>query len=819
MTEKELKAKENEIFRSVDELKLKPAFDILGYLISEYGLGIFYDEYRNIEETYRFILKYTVEGTRDPEREKVYRKLIVSVYELADKVVGKLRLKYSSSAEYDKKRSLSKPVIGDTGVYLTEIEDFYLQDKETSEGYGVGNAPETTPGHSGETSHENGKKKSEEKGQESYDASEHIKKIHRLFYHIWFTDSPSSDEAKQWRKIVFSTVLPAHYKAFMVTAVTLSLLRYFDKEKLMILFDTYNPEEPEISQRALIGLLTGFYRYDSRLRFYPQISGRLRIMTEDSGFRRNIEHIIIQFIKSKDTEKLQKRIRDELLPEMIKISPHLKNKINLESLMEEGLAEDRNPDWEDIFKDSPGFLSKIEEFSEMQMKGDDVFLGSFSMLKSFPFFGEMSNWFLPFFAENPEIHSSIDTEDETEKNLVNVISKVPVLCNSDKYSLCFSINRLPKDNLKFMAQAMKAETEQMDEIREDEELIDPEKKTGFVSNRYIQDLYRFYKLYPRRKDFKDLFSWRLDFHNKSVLGAIIKEDPKMMRNIAEYYFAKDHYKDAADIFNYLVEKNKIGELYQKIAWCYQKTGNYSKALDYYLKAELYDINHQWNNKKIAFCYRNLKKPEKALEYYKVVEGENPDDLGNQLNTGHCLLEMNRFDEALQSYFKVEYLAPGNKKVWRPIAWCSFLTGKLEQAEKYLLKLMEEQPNKHDLINMGHLQWALGNRESALEYYRRSIKKEDFDNDKQKTGQKGFTGYNEKATSTTGTKGSHSDKEKTSADKGKEASKNAGKESDDKRFALKEFMEVFEEDTLHLLNQGIDKNEIPIMLDQLRYLLN
>lgn len=812
MTDKELKVKENQLFRFIDALKLKPAFDILGKLISEYGMGIYYDEYRNIEETYMFILKYTVEGTRDPEREKVYRKLVVSVYELADKVTEKIRLKYSSSAEYDKKRSLSNLDIDDTGEYLTEIEDFYLHGGEATEGSNKSNASGNNSGYTGETSFKG--RETEQKGAGSYDASEHIKKIHKLFYHIWFTDNLSIGELKQWKKIVLSTVLPSHYKAFMVTAITLSLLRYFDKEKFMILFDLCNQEEPEINQRAVIGLLTGFYRYDSRLRFYPQISGRLRLLTENSGFRQNIEHIIIQFIRSKDTEKLQKRIRDELLPEMIKISPHLKNKINLDSLMEEGPAEDRNPDWEDIFRDSPGFLNKIEEFSEMQMKGDDVFLGSFSMLKSFPFFGEMSNWFLPFFAENPEILSSIETEGETEKNLVNIIGRVPVLCNSDKYSLCFSINRLPKDNLKFMAQAMKAETEQMDEIREDEELIDPEKKTGYVSNRYIQDLYRFYKLHPRRKDFEDIFSWRLDFYNKSVLGSIMKEDPKMLRNIAEYYFAKDHYKDAAEIFNYLLENNKSGELYQKIAWCHQKTGNYSKALDLYLKAELYEINRNWNNKKIAFCYRNLKKPDKALEYYKVVENENPDDLGNQLNIGHCLLEMNRFDEALQSYFKVEYLAPGNKKVWRPIAWCSFLTGKLKQAEKYLLKLMEEQPNKHDLINMGHVQWVLGNRKSALDYYLKSIAR----NKNQSREKNEFPGYNEGTTSSTGTKEMNSEREKSFTDKGKNTSGKAGEEIDTDRFSQKEFIKVFEEDIPHLLNQGIDKDEVPIMLDQLRYLL-
>jgi hypothetical protein len=32
----------------------------------------------------------------------------------------------------------------------------------------------------------------------------------------------------------------------------------------------------------------------------------------------------------------------------------------------------------------------------------------------------------------------------------------------------------------------------------------------------------------------------------------------------------------------------------------------------------------------------------------------------------------------------------------------------------------------------------------------------------------------------------------------------------------EFFEVFDEDLHHLLNQGVDKEDVPILLDQLRY---
>lgn len=745
MQDKELRKKYCGICNNLSAKRIKPAFDQLGKLISENGMGIYYDEYRNLEETYHIMLQYTLEGIRDPERQKVYRKLIISVFELADKVNEAIRNKLSTSSEYEKKRGFRNSFITDLNSFLSSLEDDGITDEDLFH-------------------------KDDEDSRKQ--AKEYHNKIKRLFYHVWFSDNMAPEETEMLSKFLLSSPVTVQYRSFIITSVMLSLQRFFDLEKFTILFNAFGSDESAINQRALVGLVINLYKYDDRMPFSPEIPARLKILNESKEFKRNLERIIIQFIRSKETEKLQQRIRDEFIPEMIKISPNLKNKINLDSLMEEGLTEDKNPDWEEIFKDSPGLLNKMEEFSEMQMKGADVFLGSFAMLKSFPFFNEMENWFMPFFQENPEVAKALNVNDQTNQQLMEAIDRAPILCNSDKYSFCFSIEKLPKENREFMTQAMKAEMDQVTELKDDEKLLDPGRQSEYISNQYIQDLYRFYKLFPRKSDFEDIFNWRFDVYNKMALGNILKEDNKLLRNIAEYYFATNHLIEAAEIYEYLLEQKKDGELYQKIAWCHQKRGDFEKALDSYLKAELYEVNHLWNLKKIALCYRNLKQPDKALKYYQEADKIDPDNLSNQLNIGQSYLELDEFNEALKCYFKVEYLAPGNKKVWRPIAWCSFLSGKKDQAEKYFMKLLEDEPNKHDLINMGHVQWSLGNRKPALDFYLKSISTE----------------------------------------------KRSQAEGPAKSFTMAEFLEVFEEDLPHLLNQGIDSDDVPIMLDQLRYSL-
>ncbi|WP_346864416.1 tetratricopeptide repeat protein [uncultured Draconibacterium sp.] len=737
MTEKEIKIQYHTICQNLAERKLKPAFDQLEKLIHSSGLLIYLDEWRNLEQTYSYMLKYTVEGIQDPERQKVYQKLIVSVFELVDKIYDEIRMKLSSSLEYEKKRGFAAIKV-QLETLLSEVEDFYLQE-------------ELVMLVDDEDVHQSAKR---------IDAYTHQQKVVSLFYHLWFQNKLSQAEVNLVKVFLKSELISTAYKSLIVSSLILSLLRYFDKTKFAMLFEAYELDDSEINQRAIVGLLVAFYKYDPRLPFYPSITARLKMLNEKPEFKKNIEQVIVQLIRSKETEKIQKKITDEIIPEMIKISPTLKDKINLDSLMDDSLGEDKNPEWEKIFEDSPGLMNKMEEFSEMQMEGADVFMSSFSMLKMFPFFSEFSNWFMPFFSANPEITQSIDMSDEVNSRFIDAIDVAPVLCNSDKYSFCFSIQNLPAENREFMAEGMKAEMAQFEELLRDEEITDPGKKAGFISNQFIQDLYRFYKLHPRRNDFENIFDWRFDFHNKLSLGEILKEDLSILRNIAEYYFNKNYFEEAAEVFAYILNIEKSAELYQKLGFCFQKQGNFQAALEAYKNAELFDLNRKWNLNKIALCYRNLKQPQKALEYYREVEQLDEENLNVQLNIGHCLLELDQFDEALKCYFKVEYLAPGNKKVWKPIAWCSFVAGRKEQAEKYFQKLVDDNPNKHDLMNMGHVQWSLGKRKEALDYYKQSITQTEF--------------------------------------------------------TEKEFFEVFYEDLHHLIKQGIEKEDVPIMLDQLRY---
>ena len=720
--------------------KLKPAFDQIGTMITANGLGEFGNQLLDLEQNYRFMLKYTVEGISDPERQKIYQHILISSFELADSVADSLKMRFSTSLEYQKKRGFVRLALEHIPDNFAQLESFYLENELRS-------LLETPI----------------DDRKNDIDREIHHQKLINLFYHYWFKNKLTSEEISCFRYFLQNAAVLNHEKAFLITSLTFGLLHFFDEQKLMLLFESYESTLEEVSQRALTGLLLSLYHYDARIFLFPAITARLELLIENKSFGQHLEKIILQLIGSKETEKIQRKLQDEILPEMMKLSPNLRNKLSMEALLGDALNEDKNPDWQDIFKDSPGFLDKMEELSEMQMKGADIFMTSFANLKNFPFFSELTNWFVPFFPNHPElIRSSSSGDMQDNHKLFDLLLKTPVLCNSDKYSFCFSMQTIPAEYKKMMFDSLTAEFDQLIESEHEEELITNDRKAEAISGQYIRDLYRFFKLHPQREGFDDIFAWPFDFHNKSAFHKLLHENKQLLRNIAEFYFAKNYYQEASEIYVLLIRQMEEAELLQKLAYCHQKMGHYEVALSYYLKADLFDQNRVWNLKKIALCYRHLKKAGLALDYYLQVVALEPDNLGIYISIGHCRMELKQYDEALKSYFKVEYLSPGNKKIWRPIGWCSLLVGKKEQSEQYFTKLVEDSPNKFDLMNMGHVQWCLGKRKSALDYYMQSIQ--------------------------------------------------------DAEMSEKEFMEAFHEDLEHLLFLGIEADDVPIMLDQLRYAL-
>lgn len=280
---------------------------------------------------------------------------------------------------------------------------------------------------------------------------------------------------------------------------------------------------------------------------------------------------------------------------------------------------------------------------------------------------------------------------------------------------------MPDEYRKMMGSQLGAESEELKNMRDEEFSINPYQEEEAVCKQYVQDLYRFFKVYPRKNDFTDIFTFPLNFHTIEAISSIISL-PKNLEKIALYYFEKNHLSEALSAYEMLSELDAANsEVWQKIGYCKQQLGNIDEAVEAYLRSDLIESNNTWVLRRIAQCYRLLKQPEDALQYYRKLEKLHPDDLNVQLNIGHCFLELKEYEEALKNYFKVEWIDDTNRRVWRSIAWCSFLSHKFDVSQRYYQKILQDTPNSHDFLNAGHVELALNNMKESMKYYSESIK--------------------------------------------------------------------------------------------------
>lgn len=726
MNIQEINKEYDRIIGWLDRKELKLAFDgILGLMAgcNEYS---WQDKLNGLQDTYKYMLHYRMEGIQDPMQEQIYKTVLSSAYELADMLHGKLLAKESPLCFYSRRR-IQKTQKEVSFRYLHQSLIALAEAKHLDQPMG--------------------------------DRLEEVR--HQLFNKVWVSGFLPVEEVADLRAILQDETLPAFVACQIVSALLLGLEEFFDKEKMNLLFDAASNSNLEISARAWVAILFVLYKYRKRSFLYPQLQNRLQAMAETRpSLTKDLRAITLKFIISRETEKITRKLQDEIIPDMMKLNSSLAKKINLNDLTPDKLGDEMNPEWKNAFMENDEEINKkLMEFNELQKDGADVLHSAFIHLKDYPFFRELDNWFMPFLLEYSSLRKEFGSKGQMDK--INLMTQISRMCNSDKYSFFFSLVNFPTEVRKMMLEQMDEQSVEM--LRESSQ-FESWKHPDFVeiAGLYIQDLYRFHKLHPSHLDFDDIFTYSLDFHNLPVLKPYLS-DSETLRIIAESYLQKGYFKDAEIVYERLLEQNSENDtLYQKLGYCKQMAGNIQEALKDYLRADLLNPNSKWVIRRIAACYKLLKQPEKALEYYHRYEVLSPDNLSLQISIGHCHLELKNYNEALKYYYKVDYLDTKSHKAWRPIAWCSFLTGKYDQARNYYKKIMADNPTMQDYLNAGHTEWVLQNMQQALTYYKLAVQKENSSWDI--------------------------------------------------------FYAQFEQDLPDLERAGVETDEVPLLLDQLRYII-
>lgn len=531
-----------------------------------------------------------------------------------------------------------------------------------------------------------------------------------LFNALWTSDiwSPSDRDIL----ITMLNTLPEKIAAVCISAVTMGFMEMYDPQKYLFLFDAYNHSAAIVNQRAIMGIALGCLMHDNRMRRNQEIRMRVSEMEANADFKRDLQYAQMQILRSRETEKISKFMNEEFMPEMLK-NPILKrDKTGLDNL---AIDEGMNPEWEKWIE-SKDVKSKMNIMNQLYSTGADIHMASFANMKNFPFFREISNWFLPFDSNHPDIAPAIQKSQTTGLDSMKEIFESSEFCDSDCYSLYLFLSNLPQNVQQMMGKQVPSINE---EVREQlRELYAKQNSREACCKKYAQNLYRFYKLFSRRHEFIDIFKEETNLLFCDLLSPVLNNE-KNLKEVAQFLFSQKHYEEAEMMYSSLeLETIPTAEIAQKRGFCMQQLKHYDDAITLYEQADLMHPDNLWTLIHLAQCHSCVEDYENAVRYYLKAEEISPDDLTLQLQTGNCLAKIGKYEEAFKRFFKVHYLDEKKMSVWRAIAWYSLMAGKLEQAERFYQMIEEKggKENETDLLNIGHMHWVIGHYGQAVTYY-------------------------------------------------------------------------------------------------------
>lgn len=504
----------------------------------------------------------------------------------------------------------------------------------------------------------------------------------------------------------------------IANAIVLSLLTWYDAGKVSLLTDVAGNEnlDTELQARTLIGLVFALMIHTDRIRDDRNLIDRIKVLTDNPEMAQKFRTIIKAIAGTRDTERVASKMKDEVIPEIMKLRPDLMRKMNEMQTEFDPESIENNPEWQEML-DKSGLTRKMEELAEMQSNGADLMMVTFSELKKLPFFRNINNWFLPYDSHNPEIGLGDD-----EINGMDALAEFTTgMCDSDKYSLALALTHTPADKRKMFLSQFEGQFKQLSE--ELKEKLPQSSIPDFDREviKGIRDFYRYLNLGRNTEDFTNPFRRPLDFTSLPEFGTLADDDD-FLNLMAEFYLKRNLYTEALSLFEILGDRVPFdGMIWQKIGFCYQKLKNYSKANEAYIKAELLGEGGVWLDKKIAFVNKRLGNNATALEYYKKALEAQKDNIKLILNTAHACLEMDDYAEALSHYYHAQYLDPDNMSVARSIAWTELLSGNTEKSENKYQAILEKQPSALDWLNAGHAALIAGNFSLALDRYRNAAK--------------------------------------------------------------------------------------------------
>ena len=650
----------------LDERHLGEALELLQELANVLGDWKLLDEVADVNSAYGLLLYYMEQGNNDPAREQQHTNFIAACYNIAEKAA-----------------QTERALVTGTSARMRSISEI-LKDMENLELKNITSEP------------------CEE------DANKHVELYTELFNASYDSFLWNDEAAAQAQEVIDSALIAENDKILMASGLFINCLQAFDARKIIFFADNYSTATSSMLRiRMLVAVAFTLYTYRKRLFAYPVITSKLKDLCNNPRFTTDMQNLQKLIIESLSTHEVDRKMREEIIPAMLKSHNFNPEKFGIDSLEE---ISESNPEWKN-------FEQQVGKLAELEAAGADIYYSTFSTLKRYPFFNNAANWLYPFEENHPGIPKQI--RKTGLKGIANALLKSDVLCDSDKYSFCMLTTQMTDVQVNMIIS-------QLPEMGGYDTAIAQTSES--TCRNYLRNLFRFFYLYSGKSKPANPFETDMSLLDCNELAEAFK-DKTEINKISAYAIKKGKY-DMAISFLLLSETKGFAdsEVYQELGFCYQKKKSYFDAIAAYEKANALSGDSKWTLQHLAQTNRIVGNYKDALNYYRLLETAKGEDAKIAFRCGECLVHLESYDDAMHEFFKAEYLNPDMTAATRAIAWCSILTDDIKQARKYYDKLLLKEEQGEDLLNAGHAAWIDGDTKAAVELYSRAyaeLKREEF----------------------------------------------------------------------------------------------
>lgn len=657
------------------------AIDELDMYLSVWPEAQTQDRLRQLKADYELMEEYWRQGADDPERERLFHRLLRGVYVL----YANLRHHYRMKASPYQRSLYTRVRQAGRDWSLTAI-------RQEMESFVSGVALlELEPEHTREA-----------KSERLY--RDHQRQMNQLFEYVLTSRQWTDTVGSRFTEMMLSPTIDSIDQQLLIAAVSIALMNQFDMAKFRMLTEVYSSsQDEEVRQRALVGWVLSLGQVMSGV--FPEVREVIGGLLRSETVCQELTELQIQLIYCLNEERDTTTIRQEIMPDLIKNNHFKITSKGLEEAEDDPLEDVLHPDAAEQRMEK--LESAFQRMMDMQKQGSDIYFGGFSQMKRFPFFYDISNWLVPFYRQHPDITQQVRRMRDYQI-IFKVMRMIP-FCNSDKYSFVLAfddvVKRLPEDITRMLHRG---------EAAMDEELAAGGElgTAAFKRRAYLMDLYRFFRLFPHRAELYNPFSpdaaqtGEAVFFCNSLFGGTPLEGYKsQIVRLLKRQKMETAASRLLDTFRepYLDEQYYLWR--HDFARVLQLNPHHEAALRGQARGLFEDGRYQ-----------------EARELYERLLTLRPDKLSYQLNKIVCMVQDEDYEEALGLLFRLNYEQPRNDSVNRALAWTLTCTGRSEQAMKYYRELTSaEHPMAEDWLNQGYCLWQQGKIDEAAGSFKKYVR--------------------------------------------------------------------------------------------------